>query len=98
MGGQQQASGTGTRDATYDVVSVLYHALQGAQNCQTYCDDASQDDELRQFFQQALDQQRQLADRAKQLLGRRLQGGGQGERGAFFQGGEREVPAPGSAA
>jgi|SRR4051812_22822958 hypothetical protein len=99
MGGQQQASQTGTRDETYDVVSVLYHALQGAENCQRYCTDATQDDELRQFFEQALDQQRQLADRAKQLLGRRLQGGGrQGERGAFFEGEESEVPAAGSAA
>jgi hypothetical protein len=104
-----QSSRTGTRDETYDVVSVLYHALKGAQNCEKYCDDA-EDDELREFFEVALDQQRELADVAKQLLGRRLQAGGeQGGNSAFFGdeqqssaseeigGAERDVPASGSA-
>jgi hypothetical protein len=104
MAGQDSAQ-TGTRDETYDVVSVLYHALKGAQNCEKYCDDA-EDDELREFFEEALDQQRELADRAKDLLGRRLQGGEeQQDNSAFFgsdgqssrQSGEADVPAAGSA-
>jgi hypothetical protein len=41
---------TGTRDDTYDVISVVYHALQGAENCQIYAED-SEDDQLRDFFQ-----------------------------------------------
>lgn len=77
MASMQGSSQTGTRDETYDVIAVLYHALQGAENCQTYCQDASGDQELRRFFEDALNQQRQLADRAKQLLQGRLgQGGG----------------------
>ena len=52
---------TGTRDDTYDVISVVYHALQGAENCQIYAED-SEDDQLREFFQKAADQQRLLAD------------------------------------
>jgi len=58
---------TGTHDQTYDVVSVVYHALQGAENCRTYCDDA-ETDEARRFFEQAAQAQRDLADRGKQVL------------------------------
>ena len=54
--GQQQ---TGTRNETYDVIAILYHALQGAENCQTYLNDA-QNGEIRDFIQQALQSQRQL--------------------------------------
>ena len=63
-----QGSTTGTRDVTYDLTAVLYHALQGAENCQTYMGDAGGKQEHRQFFQQALQAQRQLAEQAKQLL------------------------------
>jgi hypothetical protein len=69
---------TGTRDETYDIVAVLYHALQGAENCRTYQQDASGDEELSRFFEEAQNQQRQIADRAKQLLGARL---GQSDQG-----------------
>ncbi len=68
----QSSDATGTRDETYDVISIVYHALQGAENCDIYAEDSEQD-ELRQFFQQAGDQQRQLAEQGKQLLARCLQ-------------------------
>ena len=74
---QQGQANTGTRNDTYDVIAVLYHALQGAENCQTYLKDAKQD-ELRQFFEQARDMQRQLADQGKQLLQTVLQNEGGG--------------------
>jgi hypothetical protein len=67
--GQQQ---TGTRNETYDVIAILYHALQGAENCQTYLQDA-QDGQIRDFIQQALQSQRQLADQGKQVLQQCLQ-------------------------
>ena len=78
---------TGTRDETYNIISVVYHALQGAETCEKYIQDASSDDELRSFFEEAQQQQQQLADRGKRLLQSRLQGGsaftfGQGEQGA----------------
>jgi hypothetical protein len=78
---------TGARDETYDVVAVLYHALKGADNCQKYMQDA-QNDQLRQFFQQAQQMQQQLAQQAKQCMHQQLmQGGedhgGQGEGSAF---------------
>lgn len=59
---------TGTRDTTYDIISVLYHALQGAETCETYRKDAEGDQELSAFFQEAQDQQRRIADGAKDLL------------------------------
>lgn len=65
---QGSDSNTGTRDVTYDLTAVLYHALQGAENCQTYMRDAESKQEHRQFFQMALDSQRQLAEQAKRLL------------------------------
>ena len=61
---QQPHEETGTRDDTYDVISVVYHALQGAENCQIYAEDA-EDGQLRSFFQQACDQQRQLAEQGQ---------------------------------
>jgi hypothetical protein len=43
---------TGTRDETFNLISVLYHALQGAETYQQYIQDAEQrgDQELVQFF------------------------------------------------
>ena len=31
---------TGTRDEHYNLISVLYHALHGAENCDRYASDA----------------------------------------------------------
>ncbi|MDQ4069663.1 MAG: hypothetical protein M3203_09390 [Actinomycetota bacterium] len=67
----QQA--TGTSDPTYNVVSVLYHALQGAETIQEYLDDEGTDDELRQFFQQVQQGYRRAAEMGKQLLVQRIE-------------------------
>ena len=81
QGGQPE---TGTRDETYDVVAVVYHALQGAENCEIYAEDAADSDELRSFFEEAQKSQQQLADRGKQMLAKLLQKeGGPGESSAF---------------
>lgn len=65
---REQGNSTGTRDVTYDLTAVLYHALQGVENCQIYAGDAQGKDEHRQFFQQAMQAQKQLAEQAKTLL------------------------------
>jgi hypothetical protein len=70
------ASGTGTKDATYNLVSVLYHALQGAETYAQYASDAGSDQDLANFFREVQQQEQQRADRAKQLLAQRLQKGG----------------------
>ena len=67
---------TGTRDEHYNLVSVLYHALHGAENCDTYALDAEaagRDDQAG-FFREAQAMQMQLAERAKEFLG--MPGGG----------------------
>lgn len=65
---------TGTKDTTYDLSSVIYHALQGVETCQQYIQDAEQsgDNEVGQFMREAQQQQRQLAEKAKSLLKQRL--------------------------
>lgn len=65
---------TGTSDPVYNLVSVLYHALQGAQTTVIYTDDAaySGDAELVDFFAEIQAQDRDRAERAKALLRRYL--------------------------
>ena len=66
--------GTGTRDEAYDLVSILYHALQGAETYQQYVRDAEQrgDQELAQFFRDVQQEEQRRAERTKQLLAQRL--------------------------
>src|SRR5918999_1237560 len=47
---------TGTRDEHYNLVSVLYHALHGAENCETYALDAAAAGraDIADFFSEAL--------------------------------------------
>ena len=79
---------TGTRDITYDLVSVIYHALQGAETTALYIADAEQEgnQELAQFFREAKDDYQRRAERAKQLLTTHL--GSQQGRGAAGGGGQ----------
>jgi hypothetical protein len=75
---------TGTRDVVYDLVSVLYRALQGAEIYEKYAEDAFRagDDEHAQFFRGVRDDERRRADRAKDLLARTLAvGDSKGEAG-----------------
>ena len=62
---------TGTRDEHYNLVSVLYHALHGAETIEAYVLDAEAagDERLAAFFREAQAAQRQLAERAKGMLG-----------------------------
>ena len=62
---------TGTRDEHYNLISVLYHALHGAENCDRYASDAeiSGDEHLAAFFREAQVLQTELAERAKGMLG-----------------------------
>ncbi len=75
---------TGTRDIVYNLVSTIYHTLQGAETEATYIADARQegDEELVQFFTDLKNENQKRAERAKQLLARCLakgQSGGQGQ-------------------
>lgn len=65
---------THTSDKHYDLVSVLYHALEGAQTYAQYAEDAGRegDKELAQFFVQVQQNQLACVEKAKQLLAQRL--------------------------
>jgi hypothetical protein len=65
---------TNTSDKHYDLVSVLYHALESAQHCAQYVEDANKagDRELSQFFLQVQQEEIMCAEKAKQLLARRV--------------------------
>jgi hypothetical protein len=66
-------SATGISNATYDLVSVLYHALEGGATYDKYIQDAEQkgDQELAQFFRQVQQEDAQRAQQAKSLLDNR---------------------------
>ncbi len=70
-GGEQQ---TGTQDEHYNLISALYHLLKGASTSEQYVADAQEagDQELAQFFRDWQDEQRNFAERAKNLLGSRM--------------------------
>jgi hypothetical protein len=61
----------GPRDEHYSLISVLYHALQGTENCNTYALDAKAagDQRLATFFREAGSTQEQLAEQTKAMLG-----------------------------
>jgi hypothetical protein len=97
---------TGTRDEHYNLISVLYHALHGAENCETYVADAEAADrgELAAFFREAQAMHAALAEQAKGYLG--IGGTTPGEitqgdatigSGVPTSGGAPEDIAPGSA-
>jgi len=66
---------TGVQDAMYNVVSVLYHALQGGETSMRYLHDAQEsgDQGLVQFFQEVQECQHHLAMRAKEVLAQHLE-------------------------
>jgi hypothetical protein len=65
---------TGTKDPLYDLVLVLQQALEDCYRYQCFADDAREggDDELVDLFEELAEQDRQLAERLKPLLARRL--------------------------
>jgi hypothetical protein len=66
---------TGMPDEHYDLISVLYHALQGGETSELYINDAREagDEELTAFFEQVQEEDRNRAERGAQLLASRLQ-------------------------
>jgi hypothetical protein len=61
-------------DENYDLISVLYHSLQGAETCERYIHDAenADDEELAEFFAETRDEQIRRAAKGRELLIERL--------------------------
>jgi hypothetical protein len=62
------------KDKDYNLVSTLYHALQGAETSRVYMKDAKSegDSELDDYFKDVHRQYQKLAEKAKSLLNQRI--------------------------
>jgi hypothetical protein len=71
----QSRGQTGERDENYALISVLYHALQGAETIDQYVRDAQSagDEELASFFEETKEAYAERASEAKALLASRLE-------------------------
>lgn len=71
----QAEQATKTPDPIYNLVSVLYHALEGGQVYDQYIRDAERegDDELAQFFRDVQREDQGRSERAKKLLDKKFQ-------------------------
>ena len=82
--GMQGGIGGRIPDTTYNLISVMYHTLQGCETYEKYAQDAEQagQQEIAQFFRETGRQFEQCAEHGKRLLAQCLQQGqGQGARG-----------------
>ena len=72
--GQRQESVM--RDEHYDLVSVLYHALQGQETVAQYIEDAESagDSELAEHYRETQERYREIAQETKDLLREKLGG------------------------
>jgi hypothetical protein len=64
----------GTKDKNFDLISTVYHALQGCSACDTYINDAEQagDEELANYFKGVKKQYHELAELGQSMLIGRL--------------------------
>jgi hypothetical protein len=69
-GGARGERATGTPNTTYNLSSVLFHALEGGASYDTYIEDAERegDEELIDFFSRVRDEDSMRADEAQRLL------------------------------
>jgi hypothetical protein len=56
-------------DIFYDLVSIQYHALKGAQLYEQFAADAGEHEDVRAFFNEVREQDAARAQRAHELLG-----------------------------
>jgi hypothetical protein len=55
-------------DVVYDLISVIYHALQGVETEDKYIEDAHEHQDVRQFFEEIARQDAERARRGHELL------------------------------
>jgi hypothetical protein len=86
-GGTQQGMMGQTPDTTYNLISVMYHTLQGCQTYEQYAHDAEQagQQEIAQFFRDTGREFERCAQRGQQLLAQCLQQGQTGQGGRAGQ-------------
>jgi hypothetical protein len=65
-------------DIVYDLVSIQYHALQGAETYDRYIEDAHDHEEVKEFIRQVAEEDARRAVRCHELLAELTKGGGLG--------------------
>src|SRR3954464_6947483 len=70
--------GSPASNIVYDLVSVQYHALKGAQVYDQFIQDAQGNDQVRQFFEQVKQEDSKRAQQCHQLLTQLTKDGGIG--------------------
>ena len=72
-GGERGERATGTPNTTYNLSSVLFHALKGGASYDAYIEDAERegDQELAEFFRRVRDEDSMRAEEAQMLLAER---------------------------
>ena len=65
-------------DIVYDLISIQYHALKGAEAYDRYIDDAHDHDDIVEFIRQVRDEDNNRAQRAHELLRNLTKGEGIG--------------------
>jgi hypothetical protein len=68
-------------DIVYDLVTIQYHALKGAEATDKYLRDAEGHDDVRAFFEEVARQDADRAVRAHELLGQLTSSSGLSPRG-----------------
>lgn len=73
-GRSRAATATVERDETYGLISVIYHALQGAETIGQYVQDAraADNEDLVAFFEECRTHQNDIAMKGKRLLAEQL--------------------------
>lgn len=61
-------AGTGASDVVYDLVSIQYHALKGAQVYDQFLKDASDNDDVKKFIEEVKEQDAKRAQTCHELL------------------------------
>jgi hypothetical protein len=68
-------AGTGASDLVYDLVSIQYHALKGAQVYDQFLSDASGNDDAKKFIEQVKKQDMERAEKAHEILAKLTKNG-----------------------
>jgi hypothetical protein len=71
-------SGSPASNVVYDLVSIQYHALKGAQVYDQFINDAQGNDQVRQFFEQVKAEDAKRAQQCHELLTQLTKDGGIG--------------------
>jgi hypothetical protein len=74
-GRQGSVSGEGLDDITYNVITVLHEKSKGLEAYEQYIEDASDNEEIRQIFEELRDQDLEAVSRLEEAL-RTVIGGG----------------------